>query len=717
MVEGQNISDYCRTHRLELPGRLELFRGVCAAVRHAHEKGILHRDIKPSNVLVSEVDGRPMAKVIDFGIARVFDEPVLNSAVPGDKTIVGSPAYMSPEAARGTSETDTRSDVYSLGLLLYELLIGALPFDAKSQTLVLLRQRVSRLALPAPSARFKALPPATQRQVAASHGLSEKALLRRLRGDLDAIVQRAISFEPINRYGSPADLAADLEKHLGSRPVSARSATWSYTLGRFLRRRFAVAAAGAAVVLALGAGAVASAVEAHRAQMEAARARQFSNFLVELFALSDPDRAPSQVETSRELLDRGAEGLADELEGQPLDRARLAHAISEVYLRLGIHGRAESLAEVALDLRRSELPRNDEELLQSLAHLGVIYRHQRRFDESEPLLEEVLDIRRTQDRRPLALAAALNDLGNLAWARLERPDALARHLEALEIRQRELGANDETLARSLNNVGALSAEMGRYAEAVDYLRQADAIFVHAFGESHPVRAAALNNLGMSEIRLSQWSEAEKNLRQALSIWRVSHGETHARTLSAKSNLTRLLTFSGRWAESIELLDELIPAQVAGPGSPHISLPYNLVRLGLARKNLDQPGPALEAFGEAVDLSLEHWGERSNVTIRARLHRARAAADQGQLAAAESEARATLELIMDVDQPDLSLEAFATWTLGTILVDLDRLTEAESRLRRALEADAQTSGYLSNLAPAFRALGDLELKRGRPGLAR
>ena len=719
LIEGQNISEYCRRHQLRLRNRLELFLGVCAAVRHAHEKGILHRDIKPSNVLVSEVDGKPLAKVIDFGIARIFDDPILSaSSVPTETTIAGSPAYMSPEAARGASAVDTRSDVYSLGLLLYKLLVDTLPFEADRQTIFLLRQHVSRLMLPTPSERFKALAPAVRGRIAESHGLGEKSLLRHLRGDLDAIVQRAIAFDPADRYSSPADLAADLERYLEIRPVSVRKATWSYALSRLVRRRFAWVAATVAVILALGAGAVMSTVEAHRARLEVERSQQFSSFLVELFALSDPDRDPSQAETSRELLDRGAEELVDEFVGQPLDRARLAHAISGVYLRLGLHERAESLAEMALRLRQAELPREDEELLQSLAQLGVIYRHQRRFELSEPLLMEVFEVRQTQSlRRPLALAAALNDLGNLEWAREEEPAAFAYHLEALAIRQQELGPNDETLARSLNNVGALSVEMGRYAEAVNYLRQADAIFVRAFGENHPVRAAALNNLGMSEIRLSQWAEAEESLERALAIWRVSLGETHQRTLNAKSNLSRLLTVSGRWGESVEILDELIPALEAQPGRPHISLAYNLIRLGVANKNLGHPELALSALNQAVKLSLANWGKESAVALRARLHRARVTADLGRLEAAESEAKETLELILGLEEPPVNLEALAHQTLGILLIDLDRLAEAKTHLDRGLEVHEQTSGYFFSRAPALQALGDLELKRGRPDLAR
>ena len=265
LIEGCDIAEFCDRQRLGLRPRLELFRQVCAAVSHAHEQGILHLDLKPSNVLVTEVDGRPVPKVIDFGIAHIVDDSLLASAsAPEEGQILGSPAYMSPEAARGSETVDPRSDVYSLGLLLYELLAGALPFEVETQTLFLLRQRASRLDLPPPSERFNTLPAERQQQITERRGVQTKALLRQLRGDLDAIVSRAIAQEPGARYSRPSDLANDLENHLRMQPVSARPATWNYLLGRTLRRRAAPMAALLAILLVLGIGLVVGAKSARQ---------------------------------------------------------------------------------------------------------------------------------------------------------------------------------------------------------------------------------------------------------------------------------------------------------------------------------------------------------------------------------------------------------------------------------------------------------------------
>ncbi len=242
LVDGTVITTWCDERTLGLGQRLELFLGACAGVRHAHEKGVLHRDIKPSNVLVTEVDGRPAAKLIDFGIARAHgDGPSLidtSTAITLEHQIIGSPAYMSPEALPFSDrDVDTRSDVYSLGLLLYELLAGVLPFELEDQSLAdLIRRLEAADEMPAPSVRFRGLDDDDRRQIAERRGLSEKALERRIRGDLDAIAARAIARDPERRYDSAADLAADLERHLHSEPVAARPPTAGYLLGCFLRR-------------------------------------------------------------------------------------------------------------------------------------------------------------------------------------------------------------------------------------------------------------------------------------------------------------------------------------------------------------------------------------------------------------------------------------------------------------------------------------------------
>lgn len=357
LVEGCDVAEYCDRHHLGLRPRLVLFRQVCAAVHHAHEKGILHLDLKPSNVLVTEVDGRPVAKVIDFGIAQIVGDPnVVVGPANEDPLIFGSPAYMSPEAANGSVAVDGRSDVYSLGLLLYVLLAGTLPFDLDAQTLQLLRQRGSCLDLPPPSERFEALAPEQQDLIASRRDIQAKTLRRQLRGDLDAVVSCAIAPAPEARYRSPSDLAADLENHLEAQPVNARSPTWSDVLSRTLRRCFAPAATLLSALLILGIGLV---VGAENARQPGQGTRVETPLLASTHTL---DRAITLVSVGDIAAEAGQQSRTGRGQGEPatavgsdsmqrgLDDLRLGQAIAAevhfrraVALRLKRHGSAHRL--------------------------------------------------------------------------------------------------------------------------------------------------------------------------------------------------------------------------------------------------------------------------------------------------------------------------------------------------------------------------------------
>ncbi|MCB1037759.1 MAG: serine/threonine protein kinase, partial [Acidobacteria bacterium] len=245
LADGPPITEWCDRKKIDLNSRLRLFLGVCAGIKHAHEKGVLHCDLKPSNVLVTSLDGQDVAKVIDFGIARALDEPLLEDGQATRELLLGSPPYISPEALSrgGRRHLDARTDFYSLGLLLYELVTGALPFDSEDSSLWTLLRRINDSDPPSPSSRFLRLEAARAQEVAAHLGTAPPRLGRRLRGDLDAIILRAIDRDPDRRYGSPSELAADIERHLGHRPIEARPPSALYVARRFARRHGGAVAA------------------------------------------------------------------------------------------------------------------------------------------------------------------------------------------------------------------------------------------------------------------------------------------------------------------------------------------------------------------------------------------------------------------------------------------------------------------------------------------
>jgi len=574
LIEGTSINVWCDDHGLGLSQRIELFCEVCAGVRHAHEKGILHRDLKPSNVLVTEVDGRPTAKVIDFGIARALEEPLVDGPqMTQAHHLIGSPAYMSPESAAGNREPDTRSDVYSLGLLLYQLLVGVLPYDPENQPIETLLLRIAKNDQVLPSARFVELGFEARSEIAAHRSIAINTLTRRLKGDLDAIAMKAIARDRNDRYSSPADLAADLQRHLRRVPVSARPRTTPYVLSRFLKRQIGVVVSVAALIMALALGLAARSREAQRANLEAwnvneqaqrahaetvraknavAEAEEITRFLVELFEVADPERNPDDPVDVRQLLDRGAERLRSELEEQPLARARLLHTIGEIYTRMGQLESAEELVAESLAIRQEKLAEDHADVLESFDTLGIILRRQERFDEAERILRRVLVLHeRSQRSDPLAVARALNSLGNLFWSQKEWEEAENAHLRALEIRERELGESHQVVADSLNNVGVLLRQQKRYADARLLFQRAAEILAKNVGTEHPRYASVLFNLGLVEEPLELWAEAESHLRQALSIREAVFGGDAPLSSTARSRLERVLRLQGELAKQPE----------------------------------------------------------------------------------------------------------------------------------------------------------------------
>ncbi|MCP3961836.1 MAG: serine/threonine protein kinase [bacterium] len=563
LVEGTTITTYCDEKQLRLRARVELFFGVCAGIRHAHEKGVLHRDLKPSNVLVTEVDGRPTAKVIDFGIARALDKPLLmdTESMTLEHQIVGSPAYMSPEVASGDRDVDTRSDVYSLGLLLYQLLIGVLPFEIKGQSIVTVLRRLAKGDLPAASDRLAELDPERRERIAADRGLRDRSLPRRIRGDLDAIMSKAVARFREHRYSSPADLAADLERHLTKRPVEARAASYPYRLGRFMHRHLPFAVLIAALILALTAGIVARTGQARRANAEAERAmreaqrfgeearrarealagtKEVSRFLVDLFEVADPERNRDEPLDVRSLLDRSAERLHDELQTQPLARAGFLQTIGVIYTKMALFDSAEQLIAEALEIRERELGGTHRDTLESVNQLGVILRRQGRLEAAEPLLRRVLAARQAMPNKdPSALAIAHNNLANLLWNQDRMDEAEAAHRRALEIRETQLGADHPDTAASLNNLGVMLKEQDRFDEADALLQRAAAIFAETLGSDHPRHGASQLNLGDVAEQQGRLRDAEVYLLRAVEVFRAAYGDEHERTRMALRSLNRV----------------------------------------------------------------------------------------------------------------------------------------------------------------------------------
>jgi len=380
LVRGEPIGDYCDAHRLNTRERLELFIKVCEGVQHAHQKGIIHRDMKPSNVLAMEVDGRPVPKIIDFGLAKATSFQLSeHDAHTQLGQMMGTPDYMSPEQASMTiTDVDTRTDVYSLGVMLYELLVGALPFDKRelrSAGIDEMRRKIREQTPPRPSTRVVTAPETTS----VNRDIEPKALIRRLQGDLDWIVMKAIEKDRNRRYSSASELAADIERHLNKLPVLAGPPSAVYRLGKFVQRhRLGVVAAGVLLVSLLAGivGTTTGLLRALRAEQlasqEAERATQISTFLVELFEVADPAKAQGETISARQMLDQGVRRIERRLTEQPVMRARLMATIGSVYRKLGLSSEAAPLLVQSLRTQEDLLGPNHPEVAETLVSLAAL---------------------------------------------------------------------------------------------------------------------------------------------------------------------------------------------------------------------------------------------------------------------------------------------------------------------------------------------------------
>ncbi len=716
LVEGEPLTGYCDSRRLGLADRLRLFTDACRAVQYAHAHLVIHRDLKPGNMLVN---GEGRLKLLDFGVAKLLAEGDAGADGAGGLTRAGAHpgtlGYSAPEQVRGATVT-TATDVYGLGMVLYELIAGRRPYPDDIRSDHELARMICETAPPAPSKVTPLRPQAA----------------RSLWVDLDAVILKALRKEPERRYGSAEALEQEIGRFLAGQPVEARPDSLVYRVSRFVGRHRVTVGVTMAAVVALVAGllgtawqAIVAAREGERARIEARRAERVKGFLVEMFEASNPESSGGHVVTARDLLERGTERIEKELSSEPLVQAELLDTIARSFWSLGDFDRALPVAERALEvahaasgpedplvarvldtlggiryssgdrvaaeetyrqalaMRERLLPPGSPETAESRSDLGRMLVFRGKLDEAETLLRSALvDLRERLGDDHALTALTLIGLAEAAHRRGDIATAADMHAQALAARRRIHGDLHPDVAWSFMALGLALTGNGDPAAGEVKLREGLVLYRKILGEEHPSVARNLNMLGITLRGKGDLKDAEQTFREALAMERKLRGEEHLRVGKVMSNLAGVLAEEGRIEEAMPLFEKAIAilGRVSTPGDREKAdaLRQHAEALIEARR----PREALASIEECMELYLIALGPEHPDIARARVTLAHAWSDLGRFVEAEWTLREILELTSSSSPGSRLTTIQVLMGLSDLLVRQSRAPEAEPLLREA-----------------------------------
>ena len=696
-VKGVPITEYCDATRLSVPERLNLFVQVCHAVQHAHQKGIIHRDLKPSNILVAPYDDKPVPKVIDFGLAKAIHQSLTERTLhTAHETVLGTPLYMSPEQAQlNNLDVDTRSDIYSLGVLLYELLTGTTPLEKqrfKEAVWDEIKRIIREEEAPRPSTRLSSSN--TLASLAAGRQIEPERLTKLVRGELDWIVMKSLEKDRARRYETANGFAMDVQRFLAGDPVLAVPPSTTYRLRKFARKHRAGLATAAAIMLLLVAGVALSTWQAVRAtnaeaaalaerdQKEQARqaeeaqrkeaetqrdraakaekeakeqaaiAQAVNDFLQkDLLAQASPDHEPDRDLKLRTLLDRAAQKIEGKFDRQPLVEASIRQTVVETYIALGLFAAAQPHLERAFDLRRSHLGEEHRSTLKSLNDLAFVLREQ----------------------------------GKIA-------DAVALYRRTLDLRRRALGEEDPDTVITMSELELLLERQGNPAEAELLLRKVVAVRRRVHGDEHPWTLSAMSRL--MDVQQAQGkltvADQEAARRKLLEATRRVHGDAHPVVVMNLTDLVELLWRQGKLEEAERLCRDGLETARRVLGEEHhrtLVLTIYLGELLRGRGDAAAAEPLLVKGLESSRRSVgdEHWTTLAALATLAALYRDQGKYDQAEALAAE--AVRTHRRVMGEDH----FGSFLVHRLATVYEAQGKYAQAEPLFAQVLDVHSRRGG--------------------------
>jgi serine/threonine protein kinase/Tfp pilus assembly protein PilF len=745
LIRGVPITEYCDENILTTEDRLRLFMDVCHAVQHAHQKGIIHRDIKPTNVLVALHDGRPVPKVIDFGIAKATHQRLTEKTLyTSYRQIIGTPQYMSPEQAEFSDlDIDTRSDIYSLGVLLYELLTSTTPFqfdDLQQMGYDEICHTIRHTDPPTPSRRLSTLRD-TAAAAAKNRQMDPASLHKLLRGDLDWIVMKALENERTRRYATASQLAEDIRHFLDDEPLEAGPPAPGYRFRKFARRNKTAIAAIAAVALALIAGIIGTTwqavratqernralaaegnakSEAERADAEAGIALAVNDFLKnDLLGMADVGKqvdakvAPDPNIKLRTLLDRAAASVEARFKDRPLVESAIRNTIGSAYQSIGEYSRAETQLQRALELRKKAAGTEALDTLRSMYNLSCVYWLQGRYDEAEALVRKTIEIqKRTVGEEHLDTLRSLNGLAGIYLSQGRYDDAEPIYRLSLEILRRRHGEEHPGMLKSISHLAALYFYQGRFDEAEKLVRPNIEIRRRTQGDEHPDTLDDISNLAAIYVRQGRYDAAEKLFHETLEMQTRALGEDHSDTLSTLNNLAEVYRLQDNLdeAEALHRRALEITSRTLGDEHPHTLLSTsNLAAVYFMQGRNDR---AEELFRQTLEICRRTLGDEHPRTLDSMNRLARVYVELRRFDEADAIYGKTLEIrrrTIGEEHPDTLLSMA---NLAHLRKKQERFGEAEALLRQALDIHRRTLGdehpdtlsIMGNLVSIYRSVG-------------